>query len=487
MRWRLPAMLLLVLGAGLPARAGPGWESDPRHGELVDHEVQELATLLERAQADGLSAQAWWLADQILALDGGHEGALAVVETLTPDDLDRAAVPSERFARARDETLRTLGDAWFHFGEQLEAAGVDPVDYYPVTLRAHRHGSRGGALLAALEQAGFVWLGTFDAEERAKVASCLGDVASRATWPPSWDDAFVRVRARWPAARVVDLGDLRLLGDVGVDRTLALLRALGDIDAWLGTWEGGRAPSPKARGPATAGARYEFLVFGDAATYARLGPEFVDAPEREALASAGTFRARTRSRTLVSLEHPRHPFVAPEATWAGAVAATAAARRWGDGAGSAGRGRGAWLLEGLGAAFEGYVLDEDGRPRIDPGRCWSLAVAAALHAQGRLLPWDELLELDAAAVAAVPRVDVETTIAGTPRALTQVDVVRVQAAALVVGLLLGDGERGRRRFARLAAGLLRRDALPDVDKAMAWKRGRHVQEAERAMEAAHAR
>lgn len=483
----LLVLVLAALGGADAARGGPGWESDPRYGELRDQEVKELGALLEKARKDEFHAQAWWLADRMLALDPENERALSVAEGLFPDDLDRAAVPNDRFTKARDKAFEDLGDAYFRFGEQLEAAGVDPTDYFPVTLQAHRYGSRAGTLLTALENAGCVWLGTFDEESRTRVDELLGRHAARATWPPSWDDAYVRVRSRWPEGKVADLGDLRLVTDVGREPALRLLRTLAEIDAWLATWEGGRAASKKARGPATAGTRYEFLVFLDQARFAKIAPEFVDEREREDLLKTSAFRARTRARTLVSFEHRQHPFVAGEATWAGAAAATLARRRWGAGQGGSVRGRGAWLLEGLAAAFEGFHLDEDGQPQIDPGRCWSLAVAARLREEGRLLPWEDLLELDEAGAAAVPRVDVEADIAGTQRVLKDVDVVRVQSAALVIGMVKGDGERGARRFAKLVTDLIKRDSLPDLDKAMSWKKGRHVDEADRAMDAANAR
>ena len=151
------------------------------------------------------------------------------------------------------------------------------------------------------------------------------------------------------------------------------------------------------------------------------------------------------------------------------------------------RGRGAWMFDGIAAAFEGFALDEQGRATIDPGRCWSLAVAKELRDSGRLLPWDEPFELDEAKAKDVARVDVETEIAGTKRVVSNVDLVRVQAAALVVALVKTDGERGARRFAKLVTDLVKRDSLPDIDKAMGWKKGRAIDEALRAMDASNAK
>ncbi|MGE0193077.1 MAG: hypothetical protein AB7T63_13670 [Planctomycetota bacterium] len=484
---RAAAGLFLVALLAVPARADPGYASDPRFAELRRTEAKELGALLAKARKQDYLAQAWWLVNRLLTIDPQHEAALELAESITPDQIEQGAAPDDKFAKQRDKTFQELGDLYFHFGEQCEASGMDPQAYYPLNIQALSYGSRAGPLVTSLEGAGFIWLQTFGDVERARMETLLDSVSLRATWPAPWDDGYMRVKARWPEARVADLGDVRLLTDLPPEPALRLLRIVGEVDAVIGAWEGGRAAAKRARAGATAGDPHQLLVFADGDRYEKLGPELVDERDREDLLARSVFRARSRNRTLVSFAHRQHPFVSGEAAVAGAAAGLLARMRYGAGQGGWVRGRGAWLLDGIAGAFEGFALDDEGRATIDPGRCWSLAVAKELRDSGRLLPWDELLELDEAKAKDVALVDVETEIAGTKRVVSKVDVVRVQATALVVALVKTDGERGARRFAKLVADLVKRDSLPDIDKAMGWKKGRAVEEALRAMDASNAK
>ena len=484
---RAVAGLFLVGLLAVPAQAEPGYASDPRFVEIRKTEAKELSSLLATARKKGYLAQAWWLVDRLLTIDPQHETAIELAQSITPDQIDQGSAPDGKFAKQRDKTFEEIGDLYFHFGEKCEASGMDPLDYYPLNIQAHRYGSRGGPLLTSLAEAGYLWLGTYEDVEQARMEALLDSVALRATWPPPWDDAYMRVKARWPEARVADLGDMRLLTDLPTEPALRLLRIAGEVDAVITAWDGGRAAAKRAKAGATAGDPHEILVFTDATRYEKIGPELVDERDREDLLARSSFRARSRRRTLVSFAHRQHPFVSGEASVAGAAAGLLARLRYGAGQGGWVRGRGAWMFDGIAAAFEGFALDEQGRATIDPGRCWSLAVAKELRDSGRLLPWDELFELDEAKAKDVARVDVETEIAGTKRVVSNVDLVRVQAAALVVALVKTDGERGARRFAKLVTDLVKRDSLPDIDKAMGWKKGRAIDEALRAMDASNAK
>jgi hypothetical protein len=153
------------------------------------------------------------------------------------------------------------------------------------------------------------------------------------------------------------------------------------------------------------------------------------------------------------------------------------------------QGRGAWILDGLAGAFEGFLPAKEWKKsgEIDPGACWRLAVAKGLHEAGKLLPWDQFLDLDRAKAEEVPRETLEVAFGGANREAKNVDVVAAQATALVVAILKAEKGGGPKKLAELLTETLKRDSLPDLEKALGWKRARLVEETERAMAAAHGR
>ena len=82
---------------------------------------------------------------------------------------------------------------------------------------------------------------------------------------------------------------------------------------------------------------------------------------------------------------------------------------------------------------------------------------------------------------------VGVTLGGKSQEAKHVNVAAAQATALVIGIMKADGGKRLKKFAKLIGDLYKRDSLPDVDKSIGWKKGKAVEAAERAMDAAHGR
>jgi hypothetical protein len=90
--------------------------------------------------------------------------------------------------------------------------------------------------------------------------------------------------------------------------------------------------------------------------------------------------------------------------------------------------------------------------------------------------------MDDAKADALPRRTVKVPFQGTSQDAKDVDVVRCQATAVFLALLQADGGKAAAKLGRLLEEYLKRDSLPDLDKAMGWKKGRALEEARRLVE-----
>jgi hypothetical protein len=474
----IAAFLLLMLTA-LPCGAGEDWRNEPAFKDLQKAEAKLLQGLLRTAVKEDYRRQAWYLADRLLAADPANDKGLEILETWSEAELQQGSDVKKAFRKKRDSALRGLGDDWFHFGEKLEAAGIDPVDYYPVNQRAQAYGSKAGPLMAALQAGGYMWMGTFLDREIEKVQKILGPARmGEIGFPPEFDDHFLRYRVRWPDTQIATFGRWRLITDVSWDKALAHIALVMDLEEWTEANIGKLVPMEEPE---------DLAVFRDMERFDKNGSRFVREEDREDFAKRSTWYSRWRRRCLIGSQERGNDWVAGETLIKGRVGYILARKAMVKGAGGGIRGRGTWLLDGIQGAYEGLQRSEDARGgfELDPSRCWRLAVARALRDTGGLLPWPSFLELDQQAARDVPRATVMVKIGGVEREAKDIDVVAAQATALVVGIMKSDPKKGPKAVAKLVQELIKRDSLPDIPKTLRWKKGRLKEEVDKAMEAAH--
>lgn len=474
----LACLLLLPLAA---ARAGEPWEDEAAFKTLVASELKTLHGLMQDALKKDYRRQAWYCADRIMQVDPTDERAIAVLEQWTADDLQLGKTPKKGWVKKRDSTLRGLGDAYFHFGETLEAAGMDPEKYYPINVRAHSYGSVAGPLMTAIAQAGYVWIGVYGAKPREEVEKLLQGSIDAYDFPREFDDDYLAARCVWPEARGAGWGPWRLLTDHDHKEALRLLGALRHAEDWFVENFGSRAKRKDDE-------KTNVLVFSEWQKYDRVGGDLVHEQVAKRFEGSSGWYDRRRDRLLVCWRHRHNGWLGDDDLLLGHAAKVMARRHLAPGAGGSVQGRGYWLLEGLRGAFEGFRVDADGKGEIDAGACWRLAVARALRDQDKLIPWDEFMELDQKKGEALGREPVlKVSFGGTTREAEHVDRVAAQATALVVGILKADGGKRIGKLAKLIGELYKRDSLPDIDKSLGMKKGKAVALAGVAMDAAHGR
>lgn len=490
LRGLLSAVLLLCLTA--PALHAAGYEDEPAYKELRRREAKVLARLLDEALEDGYRRQAWYLATRLLDADPSHVEASDLLDSWDPDEIAAGKKPDDKWIKKRDRALQKLGDEWFAFGELLEAAGMDPVQYYPVNKRAHAYGAKAPNLHQALEQAGYMWLGTLLDREKAKVKELLGDdLFDKVSYPPEYDDDYLTALSRWPGCIVVEVGAWQIVTDHSWDMALRLARHAQEVDAWLvETFKGAR----DKRAP-----KQHIYVFKDIKQYDEIGLGFVGEEHetdykltsRWFRPSQSTGRRRRRRRRagvqathgIVCTSHRHHDFVTEQQMLQAIVARMVAHAALSAKAGGVIRGRGAWLLESFAEAMKGLVKTEKDDFELDPQACPGLAAAANLESRGELLTWEHLFELNEEGARTADLVDAKAQVGGTDREIKQVNVAYVQGAAMVVGIIKQGKRKGPKAMAELLAALYKRDSLPDVDKTMRARKGSAVAWAREAMSA----
>jgi hypothetical protein len=473
-------LVLLAAAAGAVRGEGKDWTTEPAYKTLVQAEVRTLTGLLRAALKADHRRQAWYCADRILAVEPANAEAAAVLEKWRDDELLLGMAPEEGYVRKRDVLLEELGDDYFHFGETLNGAGLDPETYYPINVRALSYGSQAGPLVAALDAERHAWFGTWLDWPREPVQKLLGPYFASVSFPPEFDDDYLKVRVRWAEAKVAVLGSWRFFSDQKHDEALRLLGMLARAeDFFTDTFGGGG----KAGGPKT-----DVLLFTEAAVYDKAGAKMVPEQAREDFLASSSWYDRGSDRIFALWRHRENGWIGEDAVLLGQAARRMARRHLGADTGGV-QGRGAWLLDGLAGAFEGFRLPEGSERKgtIDPSRCWRLAVAKALRDEKALLPWEEFLELDAAKAKALPRKTVKVTFRGGTFEAKDADVAAAQATAVAVGILKADKGKGARKLAALLADLMKRDSLGHPEKDLGWKAGRLVEEASRAIDAATGR
>jgi hypothetical protein len=474
MRWTV-----LVAFACLPPLAfagGEPWADEPAFKALVGKEVETLERLMDTAVEKDYRRQAWYLAERILTVAPVHARGAETLDKWQPTELQAGKEPKKTFLAKVAGELKELGDQYFHFGETLEASGMDPLAYYPINVRAHAYGSEAGPLVGSLRGAGYVVLGVYEPKPQSEVERYLGGPIGAFRFPPEFDDAYLHARVVWPEARGVEWDAWRLLSDHDWKEALRLIGMLALADRWFAKTFGSKAPRKVER-------TTNVMVFSEYQKYDRIGGDLVAEADRARFeATSGWYDVAAR-RLMVCWRHRMNGWLGDDDLMLGHAAQVMARRHLAGDAPGAVTGRGAWLLEGLRGALEGFGRDADGEGEIVPAACWRLAVARTLRERGELMAWDEFLALDAAAMAQRTRVDLPIDFGGTQRDGQQIDVVAAQATALVVGIMKADKGKGARRLAKALATLIKKGALPDPAKALGWKADRLAAEAERAMDA----
>jgi hypothetical protein len=472
---------LALLGAGAARADKPkekvNWKEEPGYKAIQAAEAKALAQLLRTAMKEDFRRQAWFLADRLLAAKPNDTEAQGVLGKWSDDELMLGMPPTPEFTKKLEKSFQEYGDQYFHFGETLEGSGLDATEYYEINVIAHSYGSQAGALLAALAAAGFEWLGTFHDFEQKALEQAYGPNWKEIVFPPMWDDGYLKVRIRWPEARVAQAGPWKLITDLKPAEAMRILGMLRSAEEHLGDLLGGSAPTDTTT--------VETLLFSEAPLYDKIGEHYVHETVRKDFLARSSWYDRRNSRLFACWRHRDNAWIGEDSTLLHAAAEVIARRHLGLATVGTANGRGSWLLDGLGGALEGLVVDPNTRaPSIEPARCWRLAAAKALRAEGALLAWDKLLELDAEKAKALPRRTVQVAFRGGKFEAKDVDVTAAQATAFVVGLLKADKGKGAKKVGELVRDLLKRDTLPDLDKVVGGKKGRWQAEADKAIDAA---
>jgi hypothetical protein len=477
-------LVCLLPGTGLrTAAAGEPWEDEAAFQTLRKQETHVLQGLLKTCLQKEYRRQAWYLAERLALIAPDDSEAANVLDTWSGPELQQGQVPKKAYAKKRDQDLRKLGDDYFHFGETLEASGMDPVTYYPINVRARAYGSQAGPLLSSMKAADYVWLGVYGPKPRAEVEKLLGSQASAFTFPEEFEDDYLMARCLWPESRGAVHGTWRLMTDHDYKEALRLLGILAAAEDWMVANMGSKAPKNDER-------MTNLFVFGEHQAYDKIAAEGLTEEELKRFQDTSGWEQRRRGgdrQLFVCWRHRYNAWIGDDDLMLGHASKIMARQHLAGGAGGEVWGRGAWLLEGLRGAFEGFGRNADGEGEIDPGACWRLAAARALREAGDLLPWETFFELDRKSAEAIARKTLKIEFGGEPREAKDVDVVAAQATALVVGILMDERGKGMKRLAKLIGDLIKRDSLPNLDKALGGKKGTAIAFAERAMDAAHGR
>jgi hypothetical protein len=478
----LASLLSLALLAAPRSRASAGdehrdWKQDAAYKAIQAEEAKALAGLLKTAVKEDFRRQAWFVADRLLAAKPSDPEASAVQERWRDDELLAGADVTPEFTRKLELTLAEFGNKYFRFGETLEGAGLEPENYYELHVLSRTYNAPAAISNPAFTDAGFVWLGTFLDHEEKPLVEAAGRRLKAMSFPHAWDDAFLKVKVRWPEARAVAAGPWRVITDLKPVEAVRLLAVLEVGRDHLVDELGGTAPVETTP--------VDVLVFAESDAYELIGRRLLPEKDHAEFLKRSSWYDRASGRIFAAWRHRVNPWIGEDATVLGEAAKVIAKRHFGQNATAAAAGRGAWLVDGLGGALQGLFLDRKAKSiEIDPARCWQLAAAKALRTDGALLAWDALLEVDREKANGGPRRDVKVTFRGGTFDAKDVDVTSAQATAFVVGLMKADKGKGGKKVGDLLRELLKRDGVLDFDKTIGWKKGKWQVESEKAIDAA---
>ena len=469
------AVLALAAGFRAPARADPAVPIDLRERHAA--EAKALLPLLRLAVKEDYRRQAWYLAWRVSLADLKNAEALAVLGKWREEEVLKGNLPTKTWTTKRDQVLRAEGDAYSVEARVWMGQGAKVADLVSLTERSLAYGTKAGDVLPALDAAGYGWAGTFGTQSKEAIESGIGPLRTAITFPVEWDDGYVYAHMLWPDAKILRLGPFSVVAGDGFLATCRRTVLLSALDVTLSSLLGSVAKDPKEDDPPVL-----LLSVPDATVYDRLGASLVgDDTDRARFLKSSTWVSWWHKKALALEKDRDNPWVGADVNFLHVSAASLLRHHLG----GAGRlsGRGSWILEGLAGAFEGFVTKGRDSGDIEPGRCPRLAAARALRDAKRLLPWDQLFETDRAGEDLVPRADAKVKYRGAEQEGHAFDVVVCQATAFAMGLLRANDGKDTRKVGQLVIEALKRDRLPDVDKAMGWPKGRAVKEAEKVLDA----
>lgn len=469
------ATLLLVTAPA--AFAEKAWENEEAYKRLLRGEAKTLKPLLQAAVKDDYRRQAWYLADRIIAANPDDQFAIEVLEKWSGDELMLGQPVKKAFTKKLQNTLKQIGDAYFNFGETLEGAGIDPIEYYPINVRAQAYGSVAGPLISSMKQGGYMWLGTYTHEEEKAVRAIMGeDLMPMIAFPPEWDDEYLKIRVQWPECKVVTIGTWRLITDHKYDMALKGARLLMDIEAWMIKRFGKGKPSDEMT---------TVVMFRDKAAYLKFGPGLVRQRHKDNLsADTGFYDDRYRRAILADVDSD-NTFIGELQNLKGMAARALAKSRYSKGAGGRVTGRGEWLLQGMRGVGESlrYTDAEKGTMELAPEINWRLSVARAARDSEQLIAWPIFMELSEKKRLKQERLEsLDIHVNGTKYTATSVDLVTAQATAFALAVVLSDKKKGPKGYAKLLEELYKRDSLADPWTVIRWKAKKVIEELNRVMD-----
>jgi hypothetical protein len=357
---------------------------------------------------------------------------------------------------------------------------MKPTDYWFVVERAMAYGNRDADVVAAVDKGNQAWAGTWGAVPRAgKWEEWIAPLGGAVLFPPEWDDDYLKAKAFWPEAKVARLWSWRLVASLPPDETWRVLGTLAAMESHLVDSLGSirKAPRDAKREEEEL---TDLLLLPDAGLYEKIG--LVDLKnatpeERTRFKDAVGWHVQHRRRLLALQKQPVDTWIPDDANWLGLAAKVVARNHLGPPSGTL-TGRGTWILDGVRGAYEGFVPKGTTGGEIDLARCWRLPAARALRDTGYFVPWDRLLEFDRTHADEHGRTRVKFRFDGKVREVSGVDVVAAQATALVLAILRSDA-KGPKRLSDLLKETMKRDRMPDLDKALGWPKGKAFEEADK--------
>lgn len=462
-RATLVLVLLALLGPS-NAIADKAWMKEEGYKRLLRGEVKALKPLLEQALKADYRRQAWYLADRIVAADPEDSLAVETLEKWDAGELQLGAPLKKAFVKKLANALRGVGDSYFSFGETLEAAGVDPIEYYPINLRAQSYGSQAGPLIASMQQGGYAWLGTYGHEEQATVDKLLGpELAGSVHYPPEWDDGYLAFRASWPECRIVEWNGWRVVTDHKYDQALRALKRVADVERWI----------VKKLGK---GKRLDETVtvalFRDRAGYMKYGKDLVRKRYRDPLVLSTGLWIDTYYRAFVADTDARNEWLGEFVTLQGMVARAMARTRYAKTEGARVTGRGEWILEGMRGVGESlrYTDEEKGAMALDLKSSWRLAAARALRDAEAHVPWAEMLTATEKGRLAAERPEsTRISLGGTIRDAKAVDKIAAQGAVFVLAVVQYQKKKGPKALTKMLVDLHKQGAIDEPWGYLKWK------------------
>ncbi len=474
---RLRSALGIAVVALLPfARSVAGDPVGKPTEDLVAEEVKALVPLMRAAVKDEFRRQAWTFADRIKALEPKHAEALDVLAKWSGEDFLLGTVPDKAFVAKRDATLAKLGTSYAALAKTLAAQGKKPTELGSLVERALAYGNHDPDVLPSLADAKQVWAGTFGLQpDDATWQATVGALPQAVTFPPEWDDDFLKVRCPWPEAKCARLLGWRFETSAPAAEAFRALAGLAALEAHVVSTFGSLRKEPKREADDPP---MDLLWIPDPAVYDRIGVWKEMRPEdKTAFEGTSGWHDGWHRRLLVLTKSRTETWASSESLLFG-HAAPVVVRRHLAPLGGWLSGRGTWILDGMQGAYEGFVANGVAGGDVDPARCWRLAAAKAMHEARTLIPWEQLLDMDRKQARDSPRVHLKFRFGGAEREVERLDVVAAEAAALVLGIWRADGGKGAKKLAALLQETMKRDRMPDLDKTLGWPKGRAAKEAD---------